>query len=187
MDLFTAAFAGWDSFFFMVGSSAAGLIGLTFVVLTLLAERPLRGVAEAGAAFLTPTIVHFGVALLLSAVLLAPWQTVAVPAALLGIIGFGGMVYVGIIPIRIRRQKVYRPELEDWLFHVALPFAAYAVLVLSSFATPSHVSGALFGVGAASLLLLFIGIHNAWDNVAYHVFIRTTSRVPDENAGNDRP
>jgi hypothetical protein len=28
---------------------------------------------------------------------------------------------------------------------------------------------ALFGVGAAALLLLFTGIHNAWDSVIYLV------------------
>ena len=30
---------------------------------------------------------------------------------------------------------------------------------------------ALFGVGGATLLLLFIAIHNSWDSVAYHVFV----------------
>lgn len=35
----------------------------------------------------------------------------------------------------------------------------------------AHAGEALFGVGAAALLLLFIGIHNAWDAVAYHVFV----------------
>jgi hypothetical protein len=30
----------------------------------------------------------------------------------------------------------------------------------------------LFGVGTAALLLLFIGIHNAWDAVTYHVFVK---------------
>ena len=176
MSAMIAELAGWDSFFFMVGSSAAGLIGLTFIVLTLLAERPLKGAAEAGAAFLTPTIIHFGVTLLSSALLLAPWQTIGTPAALLGIIGLGGMVYVGIIPLRIRRQKIYNPELEDWLFHVVLPLAAYAVLAWSSFEVSSQVSEGLFVVGAATLLLLFVGIHNAWDNVAYHVFVRYTGR-----------
>jgi len=33
------------------------------------------------------------------------------------------------------------------------------------------ITRALFGVGAAALLLLFTGIHNAWDAVAYHVFV----------------
>ena len=171
-----AELAEWNNFFFMVGSSGAALIGLTFIVLTLLAERPLKGSAEAGAAFLTPTIVHFGVVVVISALLLAPWQAIGIPAALLGIIALAGMVYVGIIPFRIRRQKIYNPELEDWLFHVFLPLAAYAVLASSSFAASSHLSEGLFGVGAATLLLLFIGIHNAWDDVAYHVFVRYTER-----------
>jgi VIT1/CCC1 family predicted Fe2+/Mn2+ transporter len=30
---------------------------------------------------------------------------------------------------------------------------------------------ALFAIGAAVLLLLFVGIHNAWDAVTYHVFV----------------
>ena len=29
---------------------------------------------------------------------------------------------------------------------------------------------ALFAAGGAALLLLFIGIHNSWDSVAWHVF-----------------
>jgi VIT1/CCC1 family predicted Fe2+/Mn2+ transporter len=34
-----------------------------------------------------------------------------------------------------------------------------------------HAREALFGMGAAVLLLLFVGIHNAWDAVAYHVLV----------------
>ncbi|PYR18792.1 MAG: hypothetical protein DMF98_25350 [Acidobacteria bacterium] len=33
-------FAEWDSFYVIVGSAAGALIGLQFVVLTLIAERP---------------------------------------------------------------------------------------------------------------------------------------------------
>ena len=180
MVVMIAELAEWDNFFFMVGSSAAAFIGLTFIVLTLLAERPLKGAAEAGSAFLTPTIVHFGMVVVVSAVLIAPWQTIDIPASLLCIIALVGVVYVGIIPFRIRRQTIYSPELEDWLFHVVLPLAAYAVLALSSSAAFFHWYEGLFGVGAATLLLLFIGIHNAWDDVAYHVFVRYTERQTGE-------
>src|SRR5438105_3816031 len=55
----------WDSFYVIVGSAAGALIGLQFVVVTLIAERPRLRVEEAGAAFATPTIVHFSAALLL--------------------------------------------------------------------------------------------------------------------------
>jgi hypothetical protein len=42
----------------------------------------------------------------------------------------------------------------------------------SAFVALSHFREALFGIAAAALLLLFIGIHNAWDGVAYHLFTR---------------
>ena len=166
-----AELAKWDSFYVIVGSAAGALIGLQFVVLTLIAERPPEGAAEAGAAFGSPTIIHFGAVLFLSAVLHAPWQTIIIAAALWGLLGFGGVAYAVIVGRRMRKQVVYVPIFEDWLFHVALPLAAYAVLALSSFAAFSRLREALFGVGGAALLLPFIGIHNAWDSVAYHVFV----------------
>jgi hypothetical protein len=72
----------------------------------------------------------------------------------------------------MRAQTVYRPEFEDWLFHVLLPMTAYVTLAASAFAAGSWGHEALFGVGAAALLLLFVGIHNAWDAVTYHVFAK---------------
>jgi len=53
-----------------------------------------------------------------------------------------------------------------------LPVAAYTILAGSAFAARSHAHEALFGVAAAALLLLFDGIHNAWDGIAYHVFVK---------------
>ena len=49
----------------MIGSAAGALIGLQFVVMTLIADRPSRYAAEAGGAFATPTIAHFTVTLIL--------------------------------------------------------------------------------------------------------------------------
>ena len=164
-------FAEWESFYVIVGSAAGALIGLQFVVLTLIAERPQLGTPEAGAAFATPTIVHFGTALLLAALVRVPWQTIAPAAVLWGVVGLCGTVYSVVVARRMRVQTAYKPVFEDWLFHVALPLAAYATLALSAFSTSSHAAEALFGVGGAALLLLFIGIHNAWDAVAYQVFV----------------
>ena len=162
--------AAWDGFYGIVGSAAGALIGLQFVVLTLIAERPLPPAADAGAAFATPTIIHFGAALLVSALLRAPWQALAPVAALWGFIGAAGAAYAVVVARRMRAQSTYRPQFEDWLFHALLPLAAYASLALSALAVFSHTRESLFGVGGAALLLLFIGIHNSWDSIAYHVF-----------------
>ena len=169
--------AGWDSFYVIVGSAAGALIGLQFVVMALIADRPPPRAAEAGAAFATPTIVHFGTVLLLSALLRVPWQAVTPPAVLWGLVGLSGMAYAVIVARRMRLQTTYQPEFEDWLFHSLLPVLAYAVLALSAFAATSHTREALFGVGAAALLLLFTGIHNAWDAVAYHVLVNRDSNT----------
>jgi hypothetical protein len=166
------ATAGWENFYVIVGSSAGALIGLQFVVITLIADMPIAGVAQASSAFATPTIVHFGAVLLLSAILCAPWHWIGTAAVLWGLVGLTGIVYEVIVARRMRVQVAYTPELEDWLFHLLLPFAAYATLAGSAFSARWNVCGALFGVGAAALLLLFIGIHNAWDAVTYHVFFR---------------
>jgi len=164
-------FEEWESFYVIVGTAAAALIGLQFVVMTLIADRPQTTTPEAGAAFATPTVVHFSAVLLLSAMLRVPWEAITTVAALWGFVGFAGAVYGAIVARRMRTQTVYRPDLEDWLFHALLPWLAYVLLLLSAFAARSHVHEALFGVGAGVLLLLFIGIHNVWDTVAYQVFV----------------
>jgi hypothetical protein len=84
----------------------------------------------------------------------------------------------------MRTQTVYTPEFEDWLCHVLLPVTAYGALAGSACAGRWHADAALFGVAAAALLL-FIGIHNAWDAVTYHVFVRkheqqAAGRHPEE-------
>lgn len=170
---------GWQNFYVITGSSAGALIGLQFVAMTLIANLPgARGQEQAGAAFATPTIVHFGSVLLLSGILSAPWHRAAGPVVLWGLLGLSGIVYEIIVVRRMRVQSVYTPEFEDWLCHVLLPFVAYAVLAGSACTARLNVGASLFGVGVAALLLLFIGIHNAWDAVTYHVFvIRTSERA----------
>ena len=165
------ALSEWENFYVIVGSSAGALIGLQFVVLTLIAAMPMaRGTAQAGAAFSTPNVVHFGAVLLLAGILSAPWKEISLAAIVWGLLGLSGIVYEIIVARRMRVQRVYKPVFEDWLFHVVLPLAAYATLAVMAFAAVSHLRGALFGIGAAAMLLLFVGFHNAWDAVTYHVF-----------------
>src|SRR3954469_3881010 len=79
---------GWESFYVIVGSSAGALIGLQFVVMTLLAEtRVTRKDAEASGAFATPSVIHFGVVLLLSSLASAPWDTITPLAVSWGLVG----------------------------------------------------------------------------------------------------
>ena len=171
--------SAWDSFYVIVGSAAGALVGLQFVVMTLIAERPPVRAPDSGAAFATPQVMHFSTVLLLSAVLRAPWASIMPVATLWGLIGAAGTIYSIIVARRVRRQTYYRPVFEDWSFHGLLPLPAYAMLALCAVAALLHTRGGLFGVGAAALLLLFSGIHNAWDTVTYYVFVMRNEKDKD--------
>jgi hypothetical protein len=95
----------------------------------------------------TPTIVHFGTALLLSALLRAPWQIITIAASLCGFIGLIGIIYAIIVARRMRVQTFYNPEFEDWLFYALLPLTAYTALVLSAFAAPFYTREAFLALG----------------------------------------
>jgi hypothetical protein len=175
-----AELSEWETFYVIVGSSAGALIGLQFVVLTLIAERPSTRVAEASAAFATPSVVHFGVVLLLAALVSAPWQTIGPVAALWGMLGVVGIIYSVLVARRMKSQKAYTPVLEDWLFFLLLPLAAYVMLAVAALITQRRTRPAMFILGAATLLLLFVGIHNAWDAVTYHVFTKGRAKAHEE-------
>jgi hypothetical protein len=162
----------WDSFYVIVGSSAGALTGLQFVVMALIAESPQRPTNTTVGAFSTPTIVHFGVVLLVAAILTAPWASWSGAVATLSLVAAWGVAYTIVVYRRARRVTEYKAVLEDWLFHVAFPLLAYTLLLGAAIALASFSTAALFIIGGASLLLLFVGIHNAWDSVTFIVVER---------------
>ncbi len=160
----------WQNFYVIVGGAAAALTGLMFVVMTLIASRGERRSDEAIGAFGTPTVVHLCAALLIAAILSAPWPALWYVALLLGICGLVGVIYMLLIIRRARHQTDYQPVLEDWLWHTIFPLISYVALTVAALVIPSHATSALFVIGAATVLFLFIGIHNAWDTITYMAF-----------------
>ena len=163
----TTALKAWESFYVIVGSSAGALIGLQFVVITLIGESRLRSSGTEISAFATPTILHFLAALLISTIVSAPWPTLEFPSIALGLTGVAGLAYVVMVLVTTRKGTNYKMVLEDWIWHIILPFGAYGALTTGSVWLRPHPLRALFGIGGAALLLLFIGIHNAWDTTTW--------------------
>jgi hypothetical protein len=161
--------AGWENFYVIVGSSAAALTGLMFVVVALIAERRTPSFGPAVSAFGTPTVVHFCATLLVSALISAPWHRLSSLALVFVGCGTVGVVYAAIVIRRARRQTGYKPVMEDWLWHAVFPFVCYAALLVAAIVLPSIPGPALFTIAGAALFLVFIGIHNAWDTVTFVV------------------
>jgi hypothetical protein len=160
--------APWGTFFAMTASSAAALTGLMFVVLTLVTgERGTRPTREGLSTYSTPTTAHFGAALFVSALLCAPWGRLEVPAAILAVAGTCGAIYIVRIAVRTRRLEAYTADSEDWTWFAILPLLAYGSMLGGAVALLYRPAPALFVLAGAALLLLFIGIRNAWDIVTY--------------------
>jgi hypothetical protein len=165
------ALSSWESFYVIVGSSAGALIGLQFVVITLIAERRQLFSPGSVAAFGTPTVVHLTCALVVSAIMSAPWSSLGLAAAAVGLCGLFGIVYGIIVVGRARRQTAYQPVLEDWLWHMVFPILSYTALAVAAVELSTHPQRASGIIGAAALAVLLIGIHNAWDSVTHILFV----------------
>src|SRR3954468_19946570 len=111
-----SAFEDWQSFYTIVGSASGSLIGLQFVMLSLVKDKPSS--PEASRAFGSPTIVHFSTALVVAATMRMPWHEAFAPAVVCGIVGLCGVIYGLLVVRRVRRQNEYEPNARDWCFYV---------------------------------------------------------------------
>jgi hypothetical protein len=157
----------WESFYVIVGSSAGALTGLQFVVIALIAEAEAASSMQEVRAFGTPTVVHFCAVLFISAVLSAPWHILSSAGLVVDACGAAGLAYAIMIIRHARRQTGYSPDAEDWFWYSALPLLGYASLLGAGILLKQHPSMSLFVIAATALLLMFVGIHNAWDTVTY--------------------
>ena len=172
----------WENFYVIVGSSAGALTGLQFVVMALIPDSPTTAGEHEINTFATPTIVHFCNVLFISAVLSAPWPTWHGAATVVWVTGAAGIVYTMIVIRRSRQTKLYKPVLEDWIFHTVLPLVAYTVMVVSAGLLVFSENISLFGIGASALLLLFVGIHNAWDSATYIALLAKQGPRPTDSS-----
>jgi hypothetical protein len=169
---------GWQNFYLIIGTAAATLTGLMFVVITLIADLEREtSILDAGvAAFNTPTIVHFGAVLLLAAILSAPWPAFSLLGLMLGLAGLAGVLYLSVVMRRMKRVPDYQTPLKDWLWYLVFPLIAYVALIAAAIALPANPQLVLYFVSAVMLALLFLGIHNAWDLVIFLAIERSHAK-----------
>ncbi len=172
--------SSWESFYVIVGSSGGALIGLQFVVITLIADRGQYSTLGALSAFGTPTVVHFAAALTISAIMSGPWPSLPAPGIMMAISGLSGLIYIAVALRRARRQSEYQPVFEDWVFYFILPALSYAALLIAGTLLARGDEETEYVIAAAALALLLIGIHNAWDTVTHIAFTNANASVRGE-------
>ncbi len=161
-------FHDWDSFFLLIGSAAGALIGLLFVVVTLTAGQERSSAQQGQSVFITPTVFHFAMVMVFSAVALAPGLATRTIGLLLGVCAVAALVNAIVVALRMfLRKAVQPPHWSDYWYYGAAPVVIYALLVASAACVWPSATIAAYAVGVTLLLLLLLGIRNAWDLVTW--------------------
>ncbi|MEO6152584.1 MAG: hypothetical protein ABIT09_11030 [Croceibacterium sp.] len=141
-------FEGWGEFFLLAGSAAAVLIGLIFVVVTLMHDRPRATVLTGSRIYMGPIVLNMSLVLALSAGALSPGirpSGFAAIATLAALWGLGRALYS---LVAIRRLNAHDDvHWTDVWFYGVIP----AVIYLRLPELRSRVGEALRGPLTASL------------------------------------
>ena len=162
-DPFNQILHDWQTFYGLLGTAAATLIGLQFVAASLGASFVKPDTTEDIDTWVTPTIFHFGAVLAIAALISVPYldsQSFGIVLGLGSLVGLANIYRVG------RLMKRHRPnpaELNDLLWHVVLPVVSYLLALGTAIMVAANLAVSLNDVALASMILLIVGIRNAWD------------------------
>jgi hypothetical protein len=178
-------FEGWSDYFVLLGTAAAGLIGLLFVVVTLTTSVERSRALRAGGIYMTPIAIHFGVVLSLSACTLVPRLTseqTAILIAVFGALGFAGSMRTcfGIVDFHKGGDA---PHWSDFWGYGAAPAAAYVLVETSAFELWRRAEWAVYLLAGALLVLMLIAIRNAWDLLTWMAPGRDTGQAGQPPGG----
>jgi hypothetical protein len=162
-------FEGWDSFYLLIGGASGALIGLLFVVATLTGNVGREQAMRGAKIYMTPTVFHFAVVLLTSALTAVPHLPQQAAAALVGALGALGLVYGLNVTWMLRTNRVTSepPHWTDFWCYGVVPAALYVAMIGAAWTLEARAAWATDAVGAVAVALLLIAIRNAWDLVTW--------------------
>jgi hypothetical protein len=159
-------FEDWGEFYLLAGSAAAVLIGLIFVVISLMQDRSRTSVLSGAKLYMGPIVLGVSFVLALSAAALTPGikrETFAVIAGILAVWGLirGLMSIAGIYRVR------HEVHWTDIWFYGVVPSGVYIALGIVAFAIWTEMPWAKTGVAALIMAELLLAIRNEWDLITW--------------------
>jgi hypothetical protein len=155
----------WSDFFFLCGSSSAGLTGLMFIAVTFGSKFVTKENIGQVNVFLSPICFHFIQVFFLCCIAEIPTPNTKA----LGLIILLSSVWRSIRLTRTTRlmKTTARHDAEieasDWMVCVYVPFAAFTALIGTGVGFILQAHWAIYVFSASLLTLLFIGALGAWE------------------------
>ena len=158
-------FEGWSDFFLMTGGAAAVLIGLIFVVISLMTDRPRDTVLAGSRLYMGPIVLGVSFVLALSAAALVPGITVHAISAITAAIALWGLARGLVSAVGIHRLK--EVHWTDFWFYGIYPCAIYVALGIVALALWLGWWWGPNGLAAVITLSLLLAIRNEWDLITW--------------------
>lgn len=162
-------FEGWENFFLMVGGAAAVLIGLIYVVISLMHDRPRSSVLAGSRLYMGPIVLGVSFVLILSAAALTPGITSGWYAAIAGVVALWGLAR-GIMSIAGLSGLVGKEREVHWTdtwFYGIFPSLLYLAMGAVALAFWQGWSWAHYGLAAVLTAGLLLAIRNEWDLITW--------------------
>ena len=163
----------WQTFYFLVGGAAAGLVGLTFVAITVgsgtITKQNIAGLRT----FVNPSLIHFIYVLVTSAVVVMPGITrtqLGILLMLAGLVSAGRAV--GTVPFIWQQYRRHVVDMHDWAWYFLAPMASYLLYAGTGAALLRGSGQALTVLAWATIVLLVAGIRNTWDMVLWFMILK---------------
>src|SRR5690349_6856 len=169
-------FEHWDEFYLLAGSAAAVLIGLIFVVISLMQDRSRSSVLAGSRLYMGPIVLGVSFVLVISAAALTPGIERPAFAAITAAVALWGLgrALMSTFGIKKLGEEVHWTDL--WFYGIA-PSALYVALGVVAFAFWEELWWAHYGVAVAITGLLLLAIRNEWDLITW---IAPRPENPDE-------
>jgi hypothetical protein len=163
-DTFVQALHDWQTFYFMVGTASATLIGLMFIAVSLGADLPAATDANGLNTFVTPMLIHFGSVLAISATMLVPTfrlTTLGITLLVIGLLFTGYSFWVG---WQFKRHpSIGNFSRSDWKWYVYFPIIGDVLVMGMAMWLLSGSLDSMNLLAVALTILLVVSVRNTWD------------------------
>lgn len=170
---------GWRDFYSLIGTAAATLVALLFVAASIGATTYREEHRAPLSSFLTPTVAHFSTILFAALFTCVPSLSWRGFGALIAAGALAGLAYSGRVFFLVVVKRKFKVDVDDRLFYAAIPMIAYLVLLAAAALIFAQSPLGADLVAAALLILLLVGIRNAWD-MTFWTATRSSSARPPE-------
>ena len=170
-------FEGWGEFYLMAGGAAAVLIGLIFVVISLMQDRSRSSVLSGSKLYMGPIVLGVSFVLVLAAAALTPGMDRMTFAGVCAVVALWGLARGLMSSVGIHRLRDEVHWTDVWFYGV-LPSAIYLALGGVAAAFWLDCPCASSGAAAVTTSLLVLAIRNEWDLITW---IAPRPDKPDQN------